>query len=107
MPNNNPQAIRVANEKIRPSADRAGGLYQLLKALQSQAVAEDWATLFPADQEILVDGSETDGRTPITNQDVLDFVNLFAVQVTDLMEANNNALLNLVLKIAVNPLKNL
>ena len=38
MPNTNPQAVRVTNEKIRPAADRFGQLYNYLKALQAEGI---------------------------------------------------------------------
>lgn len=102
MPNTNPQAILIANTKIRPSADRFGQLYGLLKILQAEANAESWLTLFPNDAEIIVDGSSIDGRTPITNQDVRAFITLAGAYIT-FMEQNTNANLNLTMKIAVNP----
>lgn len=103
MPNTNPQAILIANSKIRPSADRFGKAYNYVKALQAEATAENWlASYFPADSQLLVDGSETDGRTPITNQDVRDFVTLVGAFIT-FMEQSSNANRNLTLKIAVNP----
>jgi hypothetical protein len=102
MPNTNPQAILIANAKIRPDADRFGQLYGLLKIHQAEATAENWLTLFPNDVEILVDGSAIDGRTPITNQDVRAFITLAGAYIT-FMEQNTNANLNLTMKIAVNP----
>lgn len=112
MPNTNPQAIAVANGKLRPAADRMGQLYNLAKALQAEYQAEDWGTLFPDDTEIIVDGSATDGRAPITNREVRAFMlNVISPFLTD-MEATQavgsipsaaNGKRNLVLKIAVNP----
>jgi len=69
MPNSNPQAILIANSKIRPMADVLAGMFNMLKSAQIEYVAEGWGALFPADNEILVDGSAEDGRTPITNND--------------------------------------
>ena len=102
MPNTNPQAVRIANEKIRPSADRFGRLYNWLKALQAEATAESWLTLFPADAEIIVDGAATDGRAMITNTDVRNFITLAGAYIT-FMEQAGNANRDLALKIAVNP----
>jgi hypothetical protein len=102
MANENPQAIRIANEKLRPAADRMGQLYNFAKSLQAEYVAEGWPSLFPNDAELIVDGSASDGRTPITNADILAFmghVNTFIVS----MEASTMAMRNNVLKIAVNP----
>ena len=103
MPNTNPQAIRIANDNIRPAADRFGQLYNLMKAYQAEAVAEDWLALFPANSEIIEDGSATDGRAPITNQEVRDFIQTVITPYINFMEANSFVLRNLTLKIAVNP----
>jgi len=102
MPNTNPQAILVANSKVRPAADRFGQLYGFLKILQVEVAAENWLILFPADNEIVVDGSAVDGRTPITNNDVRAFITLAGAYLT-FMEQSANANLNLTMKIAVNP----
>jgi hypothetical protein len=105
MPNTNPQAILIANEKIRPLADRFGQLYNLCKALQAEYVAEDWGTLFPADSEIIVDGSAQDGRAQITNNEARTFMLTVASGLITTMEASSNLQRNLTLKIAVNPEK--
>lgn len=102
VPNTNPQAILIANNKMRPTANRFGQLYGLLKVLAAEASAEGWLMLFPADVEILVDGSAQDGRTPITNSDCRAFVALADAYIT-FMEQGNQANLNLVMKIAVSP----
>lgn len=102
MPNTNPQAVRIANEKIRPAADRFGQLYNYLKALQAEAQAEGWTTLFPADGDSVVDGSALDGRTPIANTDVSQMITMAGAFIA-WMEASANANRNLALKIAVNP----
>lgn len=104
MPNVSPQAILVANSKIRPAADKAGQLYNYYKALQAEAVAESWLTLFPADSLTIADGSDTDGRTIITDTDVRNFITLAGAFIT-FMEQNSNANRDLALKIAVNPEK--
>jgi hypothetical protein len=102
MANTSPQAVRIANEKIRPAADRFGQLYNYLKALQAEAAAESWLTLFPNDSQLVVDGSAEDGRAPITNLDVRSFITLADAYIT-FMEQASNLNRDLVLKIAVNP----
>lgn len=104
MPNTNPQAIRIANEKMRPLADKFGQLYNLCKMLQAEAQAESWASLFPNDAEVIVDGSASDGRTVIANSDISAFISAVGTFIT-YMEQTSNANRNLVLKIAVNPEK--
>jgi len=103
MPNTNPQAILIANTKIRPLADLLAKLYNRIKSAQIEFTAEDWGTLFPNDSEIIVDGSATDGRTPITNAEVRTFMLTDAVAVLTPLEASSNAGRNRVFKIAVNP----
>ena len=103
MPNTNPQAIVIANTKIRPLADLLAKLYNRIKSAQIEFTAEDWGTLFPNDSEIIVDGSAVDGRTPITNAEVRTFMLTDAVAVLTPLEASSNAGRNRVFKIAVNP----
>lgn len=103
MPNTNPQAVRVANDKIRPLADRFGQLFNLCKALQAEAVAEGWTGMYTGGAgNVIMDGSETDGRSVITDADVAAFITDVSSFITD-MEANSNARRNRALKIAVNP----
>lgn len=104
MPNTNPQALSVMNNKIRVAADRFGQAYNLFKAMQAEAQAEGWMALFPADSEIVEDGSLTDGRTRITNQETRDFITDVGSFIT-FCEASSNAVRNRALKIAVNPEK--
>ncbi len=102
MPNSNPQAIQVANGRIRPLADRFAQLYSELKAAQISYTAEGWGALFPNDSEVIVDGSATDGRTPITNADVRSFMLTDATAFLTALEANSNATRDRVHKIGVN-----
>lgn len=102
MPNTNVQAIFVANNKIRPCADRFGQLYNFCKALQAEAQAEGWTALFPNDANQIMDGSDTDGRAIILNSDVNAFITDVTTFITN-MEATSNAMRNRALKIAVNP----
>jgi len=103
MPNSNPQAVRIANEKIRVLANRIGSVYNLLKSAQIEYAAESWGSLFPNDAEVIVDGSSVDGRTPITNADVRSFMLTDAVGIINALEASANAGRDRVFKIAVNP----
>lgn len=102
MPNTNPQAIRIANEKLRPAADKFGQLYNYAKMLQAEYTAENWVALFPNDAEAISDGSATDGRTQITNADVVAFMNGLGTLITT-VEATSMLMRNNILKIAVNP----
>lgn len=103
MPNTNPQAVRVCNEKIRVLADRAGQFYNLCKAYQAEALAENWSAMFVGGAgNTIADGADVDGRGVITDADVTSFITFIGSQITA-YEANSNANRNLALKIAVNP----
>jgi len=102
MPNTNPQAIKISNEKMRPLADRFGQLYNLCKALQADAQANGWTALFPNDANVIVDGSEVDGRNVLLNSDINAFISMVSTFLT-YMEQASNANRNMTLKIAVNP----
>lgn len=97
-----PQQKDIVNRKIRPLADRLGQLYNLTKALQAEAQAEGWVGLFPSSAEVIEDGSDNDGRMPITFADVASFITDITTFISD-MEASSNARRNRALKIAVNP----
>jgi hypothetical protein len=98
----NPQAIRVANEKLRPLADRFGQLYNYCKMLQAESQAEGWGAMFPNTADVITDGAAGDGRSVITGADVTALINMTATFL-NYMEANANANRNLSLRIAVNP----
>lgn len=102
MPNTNPQAIRISNDKLRVLGDRFGSLYNFCKMMQDEYTAENWAALFPNDAEVLADGSATDGRTSITNADINAFMTMVGAFIT-FMEVATPARKNNTLKIAVNP----
>lgn len=98
------QAVKIANERIRPAADRLGQTYFLCGMLLKLATAENWPTLFSMfnAKEPLPDGSDVDGRTPITPESVKALI--VAMQAfTDFMDANGGPLRDLILSIAVNP----
>ncbi len=98
------RAVRVANEKIRPAADKLGQTYFFYTLLLKLAAAEDWPGLFGQfnEKNPLPDGSDVDGRNPITPESIKALI--VAMQTfVDFMDANNGALRDLVLKIAVNP----
>ncbi len=98
------RAVKVSNERIRPAADRLGQTYFLYALLLKLAAAEAWPTLFGQfnEKNPLPDGSDVDGRNPITPESIKALI--VAMQTfVDFMDADNGALRDLVLKIAVNP----
>src|SRR5690348_15835710 len=98
-----PTAIKFSNEQIRPIADRFMKLYYASKAASADWTAKGLGALFPNDSSLVVDGSATDGRTPITGGDVNIIVSHLNTLIADL-EASSNLKRNQIDKVAVNPL---
>ena len=96
-----PQAVKFCNEKVRPFADRIAQLKQEAKQLQDEWFALGGSDLVPNTTDTIADGAITDGRTIITGADVNNVINRAIEIVTDL-EADGNAKLNTILKVAVN-----
>lgn len=67
--NSDPRAVRIVNGFMRPGADQFVGMVFQAQALSQLAVVQDSAKVFPADKSVVADGSETDGRPPVTNAD--------------------------------------
>lgn len=97
----NPEAVRFSNEKARTLADVATRYYYAAKAFANEWDATDMGTKIPAAADLVIDGSATDGRTPITGQDVNNLKNHVDTMVADL-EAAGNQKLNVLLQIEVN-----
>lgn len=97
----NPEAVKFCNEKIRPVADRYAQLYWFAKIVLAEWNAGDLSTNVPNTSDVVVDGSATDGRTPITGAQVNGIIANLQLLVNDL-EANNELKLNALAQIAVN-----
>lgn len=97
----NPQAVRFANEEIRPLADAYANLYFTAKRVAAEWSAQNIGALIPNTADVIIDGSETDGRAQITGAKVNGLVTAVAALVADL-EANTNAKRDILLQIAVN-----
>jgi hypothetical protein len=70
-----PQATAFCNERVRPFSDLMRTVY-----LTSKSISMTWNTSgvnakLPNDSSLVVDGSATDGRTPITGADVNNIIN--------------------------------
>lgn len=69
-----PQAVRFCNEKLRPACDSIISAIRTLRELRAEYVAHGIGPLVAGtsqlQQSVLVDGSATDGRTPLTGYDV-------------------------------------
>ena len=98
-----PTAILFCNTQVRTGADKTMQFYWWMKALKVEYLANpNLATLLPNDSSPVLDGSATDGRTPITGADVQAFLTNVNTFITSL-EANSSAILNNFAKISVNP----
>ena len=104
MPNTDPAAVRISNEVIRPLCDATAGLAMRLAGVLKQGQVQDFASHFPATDDVIADGSDVDGRKPITNTDLNNLITMAGTFIT-FMEASANANRNLVHKIAVNPIR--
>jgi hypothetical protein len=97
----NPEAVRLTNEMVRTVADKAVRYYYAAKAILNEWAATDMGTKIPNTSDVIVDGSATDGRHPITGANVNGLMSHLQAMVDDL-EANGNLKLNILLGIEVN-----
>lgn len=100
----NPQAVLYCNTVIRPLADRMTQLYYEIVSAEAAFTAQGLNSIIPNDGTAqVVDGSATDGRSPITGADV-NILLSNAGSISNGFTANTNLVLNQTLKVAVNPL---
>lgn len=104
MPNTNPQAIAFSNGRIRPEADNLAQAYYKAKAIVADWNAQNVAAVIvPGDNvNIISDGSATDGRKPITNDNAYAII-LQAQALITAFEASGGAPLTAILLVAPNP----
>jgi hypothetical protein len=81
MPVTNVQAVSFANNVLRPMADQYTQLYRDCKAVKLSWDTTLMGNLFVNGSGLVVDGSASDGRTPI----VADDVQIFMQQVNALI----------------------
>jgi len=80
--NTNPQAVAFANNKMRVAADAILSAVETAERFDADYGALAGDTLFPNNADLLADGSQTDGRPRIQNQQVRAFRTLCADLVT-------------------------
>lgn len=102
----NPQAIKFCNGKIRPISDALTSLFYACDALEKEWTAQQLANLIPNDSSEVIDGAtvlegEPDGRPPIVGSDVHNVLNR-VIEMRNDYAANNYAILNTLLRVAVN-----
>lgn len=99
----NPQAVTFSNQFARTRADTFAQTYYATRQMVDEWDASGLAAIIPNDAaETVEDGSAVDGRTPITGANINGFITYARAWLADL-EANNNAKLNVLLNISVNP----
>lgn len=101
MANENTEAIRFTNEKVRIAADKLASAYFFAKQVRDEWYANNLGSIIEVSADVIADGSAADGRHPLNGSDVTLVINRCEDIITD-MEANSNAKLNTVLKAAVN-----
>lgn len=97
----NPEAVRFCNEVIRPLANAIYAAYKKCREGRDEFVANNMGSLLPDTADLVVDGSATDGRHPITGEDVNNIVTLANELLTN-YEADTNAKLNELLNVCTN-----
>ncbi len=99
--NTNPTAVAFCNQRIRPMADYMAKTYFTCKQILALWNSQGMGTLIPNNAGLVVDGSGTDGRNPITNASANAIIAHAQAYVTE-YEAASNLILNDILKVAVN-----
>lgn len=100
MPNSNPQAVAFANGYARPVADTLVSAYLTAKRLVQVWNGQNVVAVIPNDANVIVDGSASDGRVPITNAQVnVEIAN--AIAFIAFFEASASLILNQTLQVSV------
>ena len=97
----NPQARKFCNERIRVLADLFSRGYREANAIIAEFELKEISNLIPDDaSEVIVDGAESDGRTPINGHDVWEMVRLAQDLVA--MGTGPNSKVSTIVKVSVN-----
>lgn len=100
MPIDKPHAVRFCNERIRTAADLLAQAYYCATEVLAEWMAHGGSAMVPNTPDLVVDGSATDGRPPITGAAVNLLVNRLSELKAD-YEASGSARLNTILAVAV------
>jgi hypothetical protein len=97
-----PGAVLFCNKLVRPLADAVAQVYGSISLFPNLWESKGMATLIPNDPTAnVIDGSATDGRTPITGADANAMLALANALLA--MATGANGQMGTVLKVAVNP----
>ena len=91
----NPQIRKFCNEVVRPLSDRLVGLDATID-IETVVWVEtiNLALSGYGNEEVIIDGSLTDGRTPITKKDVVDFIGILGILSTTFNAGDNQAIIS-------------
>lgn len=98
----NPTAVRFVSEKARVAAGLIAQAYYFARVTRDEWFANNMVAIIPVDGGDVADGAAQDGRHVVSGNSVTNVINRCIDLITDL-EANNNAKLNTILSVAVNP----
>lgn len=99
----NPQAVKFCNKNIRVAADKIAHAYYFAKTTVDEWVANNMGEKIPVSNDVIDDGSTTDGRPVITGNDVTGMIYALQDLIVEFEESNKTKL-NSILKIAPNPI---
>ena len=90
-----PQIKKFTNEFIRPMSDRLVGT-QALITIETVTWIDTISVILSgyADGDVVLDGSLTDGRTPLTKKDIVDFITVLAALDSVFSAIGNTAILS-------------
>ncbi len=97
-----PAAVRFANEKVRVAADKLAQAYYFAKLVNNEWHATGMSSLITNTADTIIDGSANDGRHSLTGAEATNIITRCQDLLTD-YETANNAKLNTILNVAVNP----
>lgn len=97
----NPQAILFCNSQVRVMADKMNSSYATAKSIVNNWNALSMSSIITNDTSPIIDGSSTDGRSPITGAMATAIITR-ALEIIADYEATSNAKLNTVVQVKVN-----
>ncbi len=98
----NAEAVKFCNEEVRRFNDMTVAHYRTAKQISADYTAKGMSAILGATgSDVIVDGAATDGRAPMTVQDVNNVIARANEKISD-FEANTNLKLNQANAVAVN-----
>jgi hypothetical protein len=84
-----PKSRRLVNERVRPLCDAAqqtfrGAMHLIAEMDSLAATGVPLDSYIPNTEEVILDGSEEDGRVPLTGADVHRVIEFFRELIVDL-----------------------